>query len=119
MRRFFQSSRMDCHDILSYHFKEQCKLLRKINTTMPNARSLHDQPSVRVKANGAIVLHPSYHTSSISLDWTPAIVSNNYDDNDDDDQEEGDKDNNNDDDASIATLVFLTAAPLRRPSSSH
>ncbi|CAO3576055.1 unnamed protein product [Absidia cylindrospora] len=110
---------MDCQDILSYHFKEQCKLLRKINTTMPNARSLHDQPSVRVKANGAIVLHPSYHTSSISLDWTPSIVSNNYDDDDDDDDQEENNNDDDDDDASIATLAFLAAAPLRRPSSSH
>ncbi|KAI8332581.1 hypothetical protein BC941DRAFT_435941 [Chlamydoabsidia padenii] len=67
-KKLLQSKTVEDNDVLSYHFKEQCKIQRRINATMPHLRSLHTQPSVCVKANGAIVLKKNHH-AAIPSDW--------------------------------------------------
>ncbi|CAO3600505.1 unnamed protein product [Absidia cylindrospora] len=121
--RLFQSKTVHDNDLLSYHFKEQCKIQRRINATMPHLKSLHDQPSVRVKANGAIVLNRYQHHTSIPSDWVPTVVSCIKDEDIDDDYDDNGSNNGLENSISEYSTIsssqsFLSAAPLRKRASS-
>ncbi|KAI9306830.1 hypothetical protein BJ944DRAFT_262882 [Cunninghamella echinulata] len=64
------------NDLLSYHFQEQSKIQQRMNASMTNTNQ--DDPYLRVKANGAIVMNRSRSYTSLSDHW---LI-----DNDDDDQ---------------------------------
>lgn len=131
-RLLFRSKLLEESDVLSYHFKEQCKLQQQINSTLPSSKSLHDRPSVRVKANGVIVLHKHHHTS-LPLDWVPTIISENYHSDEDDESEDDGLHGDNEivpsliqDSDSVVSFLgtdeispdpFLSAPPRRQPYS--
>ncbi|ORZ15837.1 hypothetical protein BCR42DRAFT_416001 [Absidia repens] len=122
--RLFQSKTVEDNDLLSYHFKEQCKVQRRINATMPHLKSLHDQPSVRVKANGAIVLNRyHHHHTSIPSDWVPTVVSCIKDEDIDGDYAYDGPNNDFENSVSEFSTIsssqsFLSATPLRKRASS-
>ncbi|KAI8336578.1 hypothetical protein BC941DRAFT_471118 [Chlamydoabsidia padenii] len=124
-KRLFRSKRTvnNDNDILSYHFKEQCKLQQQINTTIPSSKSLHDQPSVRVKANGVIVVK-KYHPTYLPLDWVPIIISQQVDDQMEEEDNEDDDFSSDDSGTSFMQNsnaewadAFLSAPPRRNRAS--
>ncbi|CAO3632667.1 unnamed protein product [Cunninghamella blakesleeana] len=74
-KKIFHPKTKDSNDLISYHFKEQSKIQQKLNSKSSISNHSHisqtnqDDPYLRVKANGAIVMNRSRSYTSLADHW--------------------------------------------------